>query len=282
MSPADKEAPRWADCYCALVAQKSDDVAGLRAALTAAPPGAVLELGAGFGRLAVVAAETGRQVVAVEPSGMMLGYRDVFFREVPGDVRERITWRVADARETGALPQDAGRYAVVVCGYNGLNEITDGLAEMIDGAARVLAPGGLLYLDWRSDRYERAGVVELYDYVEVFGERWAVYTIVQERDGDRHDLTLIYERISADAAGERFYQVLERRSWQREDVRDRAAAAGLDHHGELSRGNVMVFVKRSDAQNPDRTTAEDAEGGDAEVAEVLVEEVSIDGMCGVY
>ncbi len=245
MDRMDHSAPRWADCYRALIASKTDDVAGLRAVLAAAPRGPVLELGAGFGRLAVVAAETGRQVVAVEVSGMMLDHRDAYLEDVPGEVLERITWREADAREASEWQQDSERYALVVCAYNGLNEILDGLSKMIDGAARVLAPGGLLYLDWHSSSYERAGVVEFCDYLRVRGERWAVFTVVRELGDERHDLTLVYERINGDAAAERLYQVIERRSWQREEVAALAAPA-FDQHPEMSRGNVMVLVRKAD------------------------------------
>ena len=262
MDRRDQPAPRWADCYRALIASKTDDVAGLRAVLAAAPQGPVLELGAGFGRLAVVAAEMGRQVVAVEVSDLMLDYREVYLKDVPGEVLERITWRAADAREVGEWHQDSGRYALVVCAYNGLNEILDGLRQMIDGGARVLAPGGLLYLDWHSASYDRADVVEFCDYLQVSGERWAVFTVVRELGDQRHDLTLIYERIDGDAVAERLYQVLERRSWPRDEV-EAIVAPAFDRHPELTRGNVMVVVKKAD-----------------QLLDMPVDKVSIDGTHG--
>ncbi|MFH8983733.1 class I SAM-dependent methyltransferase [Streptomyces varsoviensis] len=249
MEPDERAAPQWADCYRALVARKTDDIPALRTVLAAAPPGEVLELGAGFGRLALAAARDGRQVVAVEPSRMMLDHRDAFFEGVPADIRRRVDWRVADARQSDDRERDAGRYAAVVCGYNGLNEIVDGLPEVIDGAARALAPGGLLHLDWCADPYERSGLVEFYDYLEFSGQRWAVFTIVQELPGGRHDLTLMYERVDGVTARERLYQVVPRRTWPREDVLRLAAAAGLEHHQALSGGNVMVFVNKGGSRS---------------------------------
>jgi len=111
------------------------DIAGR---LPAKPPGPVLEIACGTGRVtAKLRARLAPEVrlVASDLSEQMLGYAR---SRVPGDIE----WQAADA---SALPFEGGRFAATVCSF-GIMFVPDknkALSEM----RRVLADGGTLLLD---------------------------------------------------------------------------------------------------------------------------------------
>lgn len=136
LDPYDTIAP----FYDRTLAGFDDDLA-LYLMLAAQQAGAVLEIGAGTGRLAVPLAEAGHAVTALEPSAAMLrlGRAATEAATVP------VEW-VAGRIEDFAAER---RYALVIAALDSFLHLTDTTAQLAALAAirGVLTPGGLLALD---------------------------------------------------------------------------------------------------------------------------------------
>lgn len=127
----------------------SEDVECLASLLVAPPSGraAVLEIGAGTGRIAAALAAAGHEVTGVEPSERMRERGALRLARLPERVRRRIRMTPGTATEPG-LP--AGMvFDVVIFGLNALAHLTS--ADERDRALRVardhLRPGGQLLID---------------------------------------------------------------------------------------------------------------------------------------
>ena len=127
----------------------SEDVECLASLLVAPPSGraAVLEIGAGTGRIAAALAAAGHEVMGVEPSERMRERGATRLARLPERVRRRIRIAPGTATEPG-LP--AGMvFDAVIFGLNALAHLTAAVER--DHALRVardhLRPGGQLLID---------------------------------------------------------------------------------------------------------------------------------------
>ncbi|MFC7896806.1 class I SAM-dependent methyltransferase [Streptomyces sp. NPDC057381] len=101
-------------------------------------------------------AEGVRQVVAVDLSEPSLAAG--LGRNVPAGLRGHVTAYRGDVRDAGqVLPEDGASLAFL--GGNSLGDVTTpaGHRQFLHALARSLAPGGVLVLDYVSDRYLPAG-----------------------------------------------------------------------------------------------------------------------------
>uniref|UniRef100_UPI00286B49CA class I SAM-dependent methyltransferase n=1 Tax=Phenylobacterium sp. TaxID=1871053 RepID=UPI00286B49CA len=103
--------------------------------------GAILELGAGTGRVAYALAALGHQVTGVEIAPAMLAQAEARRGEVPDDVARRVVLRRGDMTAID-LKQV---FDLVVCPYFTLAHVPGGAAwkNTFATAARHLRPGGL-------------------------------------------------------------------------------------------------------------------------------------------
>lgn len=136
---------RFADVYDAWYHDVSDVGATVDrvVALAGDPPGPVLELGAGSGRLAVPLAARGLEVWALDASTAMLDR----LAAKPGGDRVRAVRGDMAVLDVGAGPP--GGFAVVLCAFNTLFNLTDLDAQRrcLARVADVLAPGGRLVIE---------------------------------------------------------------------------------------------------------------------------------------
>jgi SAM-dependent methyltransferase len=118
--------------------------------------GAILELAAGTGRLAVPLAEAGHPVTAVDLDPAMLDRARVR-RDAAGLGEDRL--RLVEADLLGLRLPDAGRYALAFIGLNSLMLLGTRQAqrEALVTLATHLAPGGLAVVDvWLPDAEDLA------------------------------------------------------------------------------------------------------------------------------
>ncbi|WP_240529192.1 class I SAM-dependent methyltransferase [Streptomyces antioxidans] len=103
----------------------------------------VLDVGVGQGTQALRLARAGHEVTGLESDATMLAAARTAFAEEPEGIRRRVRLLEGDGRETGAhfLP---GTFDVVLC--HGVLMYVPEPDPLLAGAARVLAPGGLLSL----------------------------------------------------------------------------------------------------------------------------------------
>jgi len=112
-------------------------------ALAGDPPGPVLELGAGSGRLALPLAARGLEVWALDASAAMVER----LRAKPGAAAvHAVVGNMAELDLGSGAPE---RFAVVLCAYNTLFNLTDTDAQRrcLAGVADVLAPEGRLVVE---------------------------------------------------------------------------------------------------------------------------------------
>ena len=107
--------------------------------------GAVLEYGAGNGRITLPLARSGVNVTAIDQSVPMLASLRQRLRDESGDVRERVTVKRGDMRRVRL----AERFALVFCGFNtALHLYTRVDVERFLARVRAhLKPGGRLVVD---------------------------------------------------------------------------------------------------------------------------------------
>jgi len=106
----------------------------------APPGGAVLELGAGTGRVAAALAERGFHVLGIDAAASMLRQAETRRRELAADVAGRLEFRRGDMAALAL-----GRtFDAVICPFFGLAHLPAGAAwsNVFAGVAKHLAPGG--------------------------------------------------------------------------------------------------------------------------------------------
>lgn len=131
----------FADMYDEWYSDVTDAPACVAAVMRLAAGGAVLELGAGTGRLALPLAAGGAEVWALDASRAMLSA----LVAKPGS--DRVHLVLGDMARPPLRP-GAG-FAVVLCAFNALFNLPD-LAEQrlcLEAAAALLAPGGRLIVE---------------------------------------------------------------------------------------------------------------------------------------
>ena len=135
----DRRADEYDDRYAARFAE-AEASAGFLAAVDR-PPGPVLELGVGTGRLALPLAARGLEVHGVDTSDAMLAH----LRAKPGSDRVHVT--TGDFGDLGDLVP--GPYSLVYLAFNTLFELDDQEAQIrcLAGVAARLAPGGAFVVE---------------------------------------------------------------------------------------------------------------------------------------
>jgi SAM-dependent methyltransferase len=146
---------RFADVYDDWYGEVSDvaatvahvtALAAVAPAPAAGPPGAVLELGAGSGRLAVPLAAAGLDVWALDASAAMVAR----LRAKPGAAGvHSVVGDMADLRALDAVEPHAPPFAVVLCAFNTFFNLTSTEAQLgcLRAVAARLAPGGRLVIE---------------------------------------------------------------------------------------------------------------------------------------
>lgn len=112
-----------------------------------APPGSVLDIGAGQGRKTLELAELGHEVVAAEPDVHMRDVLEERIAQQPPQVRERIT---VSSAGFGTLGELADRTFDTVLALGVLMYLPSGTTALTEAAGRV-APGGILSVAVRLD-----------------------------------------------------------------------------------------------------------------------------------
>lgn len=175
--------------------------------------GAIVDFGAGTGRLAIPLAAAGHEVVAVEPSAAML---EVLGAKEGGGAVARVVARIEDFRGTP-------RFDLALCAFGVLSYLTT--RASLDAAMAVvrscLAPGGRLLLDlpaaslFASRRCETPRMTREV-HVRPLGDGLHAYVeSIELRDP------------SGAMPPRRYADRFEIRAWTHEDVAGAAARAGL-------------------------------------------------------
>lgn len=125
---------------------------------------AVLDLGAGTGRIAIPLAEAGHRVTAVDRSrGMLDVLRAKSVAHLLDHERERLSVHHGDLRDMNL----AERFGAVICPFSTLNYLLsdDDRRSAFATVHRHLAPGGLFVMDhFTPDPTFSADGIEVYDY----------------------------------------------------------------------------------------------------------------------
>lgn len=134
--------------YELLFADRTEDVAFYRA--LAAGHGAVLEYGAGTGRVAIPVARGGARVVGVDDSAEMVDAFRARLDAEPDDLRARVSAVRGDMRSW----RTDERFSLVTCPFNGVAHLytRDDHEAFFARVREHLAPGGLFAFDaWVPD-----------------------------------------------------------------------------------------------------------------------------------
>ncbi len=123
----------------------SDDVARFRM-IARQGGGPVLEIGCGTGRVLIPLARDGIDITGIDISAAMLTRLERRLGEEEPATRDRVTFKVADARDYADAPAS---YATVIIPFNGLSCIPNQKDQqaVVKNAAKLLAPGGKIVVD---------------------------------------------------------------------------------------------------------------------------------------
>ena len=148
MANDDRDPTRYgrsfADVYDEWYSATFDTPATVEAIARLADGGAVLELGAGTGRLALPLAARGLDVVALDSSAEMLE------RLRAADPEATVTTVLADMADLGAIAELTGRtFAVIVCACSSILNLpdVDAIGRCLATAAELIAPGGVVVIE---------------------------------------------------------------------------------------------------------------------------------------
>jgi SAM-dependent methyltransferase len=134
----------WAEVYDRVETQR-DDVALLRTLIRERASLRILEPFCGNGRILIPLAEDGHELVGMDRSQAMLDAGHGKIRELPDEVRQRITLRQADV----TAEEWPRGFDVVVFGANCFYELASAQTQegCIRSAAAALVPGGRVFVD---------------------------------------------------------------------------------------------------------------------------------------
>jgi len=234
--PASTPHDSWAEAYDLACDEEFGELLGRITAATLGlvadllpKPGAIVDFGAGTGRLAIPLAAAGHAVVAVEPSAAML---DVLAAKAGPRGPCRVACRMQDYR-------GEARFDLALCAFGVLSYVTtcDGLDAALAAARASLAPGGRILLDlpramlFASRRCETARILREVDLEPLGAGLFAYCERIELRDPSHVPSLRRYEdrfkirawsRGDLDRAAERVGLVVET------DVSDRVPGSGAD------------------------------------------------------
>jgi SAM-dependent methyltransferase len=216
------------------------------------PPagGAILELGAGTGRLAVALAERGFSVTGIEIAPAMLAQASAKRAELDPEVARRIELKRGDMTAI-----DLKRtFDAVICPYFTLAHVPRGMAwkNTFATAARHLKPGGLAAFHLPLLEVMRlSGPVTsdlpVLDQPAPSGGRLRLYVRERSFREDVGRLDQVIEYVELDARGGLLRSSLERLTYYHADPLPLAAAEGLEPDRESIAlggvGEILVFRK---------------------------------------
>lgn len=210
--------------------------------------GAVLELGAGTGRIAFALAERGCRVTGVEIAPAMLAQATVKRAELSPEVARRIELIRGDMT---ALDLKR-RFDLVICGYFTLAHVPRGAAwrNTFATAARHLATGGLFAVHLPLVEVMRLpGPADpdapVFDQPAPTGGRLRLYVRERHFREELGRLDQVIEYVELDARGQELRRSPERLIYYVADPAPVAAAAGFEPARPPSRlgdvGEIWVF-----------------------------------------
>jgi SAM-dependent methyltransferase len=223
----------------------SQDIAVYENILTDSPESRILDLGGGYGRLALRFARLGHDVTVIDRSAEMLGIGQSLMTREPAEIQDHVNWVEASITEPlRALPLNWFRFAI--CAHHTINELTDGLDGLFSNLGAYLESGGMAIIHALPVvPYERPGVIE---YLNGFsgkdGSEWIVSTLMalQENQGF-HRLTFFYEQFFDGKMEQRLKRFVDRRLWSREEMIQAASRHGLAPVDERWQDTFMTFSK---------------------------------------
>lgn len=212
--------------------------------------GSILELGSGTGRIAILLAERGFQVVGVDIAPAMLAQAQTRIAGLPPEIAGRIQFRRGDMTELN-LKRD---FDLVICPFFALAHLPAGAAwrNTFAVTARHLPVGGRAAFHLpRLDILRASAAIDptrpVLDRPLEDGRRLLLFVRERSfREGvNRFEQVLDYA--VADPTGRVFQRSAERMTFYVQDPEPLAATAGLvldadpiDHHGV---GDIWVFRK---------------------------------------
>jgi len=216
----------------------------------ATPGGAILELGAGTGRLALALAARGFQVAGVEIAPAMLAQANAKRSELEPALAQRIEFRRGDMASV-----DLNRtFDLVICPYFALSHLPCGVAwkNTFAVTARHLRPGGRAA--FHLPRLETLRLPPCGDPDAPFmdeptpsGGRLRLYMRERIFEADESRLDQVVEYREFDARGQVLRSSLERLAYYWADPAPLAAQHGLTSDrapiGLGGSGEIHVFVK---------------------------------------
>jgi SAM-dependent methyltransferase len=194
------------------------------------PGAAVLELGAGTGRVSIALAERGHSVTGVDIAPAMLAQAAAKRAELAPELAQRLEFRRGDMT---ALDLKR-RFDAVICGYYTLAHVPRGAAwrNTFATAARHLADGGLAAFHLPLvDVMRLPGPASLdlpvLDQPAPTGGRLLLYVREREFREEVGRLDQVIEYVELDARGQPLRSSLERLTYYWTDPEPLAQAAGL-------------------------------------------------------
>ena len=188
-------------------------------------PGAVLEIGAGTGRVTVELARLAERVVALEPAASM---RDAARRRLDqAGVADRVELRDQDARELA----EAGGFALVVAPFHVLMHLVT-LADqdaVLHAARTALEPGGAFACDLFVPRFGPEGVLRREATWRDAAGRDAELWTVQHHHAAEQRIESVYlvDRVGADGLVRRSRRRLVQRYFHRYELERAVLGAGF-------------------------------------------------------
>lgn len=188
-------------------------------------PGAVLEIGAGTGRVTVELARLAERVVAVEPSASMRAAAAARLDEA--GVADRVELRDQDAREL----DENGGFALVVAPFHVLMHFLtlDDQDAVLRAARSALDPGGAFACDLFVPRFEADGVLRREATWRDAAGRDAELWTVQHHHAARQRIESLYlvDRVGDDGVVRRSRRTLVQRYFHRYELERAVRSAGF-------------------------------------------------------
>jgi len=237
------EEPSW---YSMIFRERTHDITHyVQLAERIGAPIRVLEYGVGIGRVAIPLARAGHEVLGVDLSTSMIEAFEERADGEPHDVRARLRWEIADARE---FRRDE-RFELVICPFNGVAHYhsPSALTSFISASLDHLAPGGTLALDViKADRTRLEGGVVDVPWLE--DPRWGVparctETVSYDEETRMLHVTTEVRPMKGDFPPRTLELFL--RIWSPAEIKELLASrADVDHYEEVDLGDSHAFVAR--------------------------------------